>query len=151
MSHNHKKEKNPNWKNGIKINNPKKYYQERYLKNKEKKILAYLKDKKENPEKYKEKAKKYYQKYREKIIEKSKLRQKTEKGKKYKREYNKKPENRMKETIRTKTRRIKKKKGICNKCGNKIETQFHHISFNPNISEELCYKCHLKKHGRKLL
>lgn len=71
----------------------------------------------------------------------------SEKMKEWHREYVKNPEVREKNLARWKTHKKIKKLGICNKCGFQGSTQFHHTSYKPNISVELCKRCHYKEHG----
>lgn len=62
-----------------------------------------------------------------------------------KKAYNK---NKDKFIIRTKTRQENEKKGVCSDCKKAITTEFHHLSYEPNIFIEVCRKCHNKRHGR---
>jgi len=52
--------------------------------------------------------------------------------------------------VRTKTRQNNEKIGKCFDCGKKGKTEFHHLSYEPNIFIELCKRCHYKRHGREL-
>ena len=49
--------------------------------------------------------------------------------------------HRIRVLARRKTRNIGEKDNICFLCESK-ETQFHHLSYSPNISMELCKSCH---------
>jgi len=46
--------------------------------------------------------------------------------------------------VRRLTRGTNKKIGICLMCNEKIKTEFHHFSYEPNVFCELCEKCHLE-------
>lgn len=70
-----------------------------------------------NPDKIREKAKKSYEKDKTKAL------------------------------VRAKTRYCNEKTGICSDCKEKKKTEFHHISYEPNLFIEVCKSCHLKRHG----
>ena len=50
--------------------------------------------------------------------------------------------------VRANTNHQNEKIGICFDCKKKGKTEFHHLSYEPNIFIELCRKCHNKRHGR---
>lgn len=49
--------------------------------------------------------------------------------------------------IRAETRNSNEKTGFCSDCKKERKTEFHHISYKPNIFIELCKECHIKRHG----
>ena len=52
--------------------------------------------------------------------------------------------------VRRLTRKMNKREGFCVICGEEKEvTQFHHISYNPNIFFEICRDCHNIIHNVK--
>ena len=65
---------------------------------------------------------------------------------------NPKKRSKMKDTekaiVRDKTRKQHAKQGICKGCNSKGQTEFHHLSYEPNIFEELCRNCHLAIHSK---
>jgi len=54
----------------------------------------------------------------------------------------------IKGKVRANTNHKNEKTGICFDCKNILKTEFHHLSYKPNIFIELCRKCHNKRHGR---
>jgi len=56
--------------------------------------------------------------------------------------------NRTKALARAKTKYFNEKTGICFDCKKQIKTDFHHLSYEPNIFIEVCRKCHNKRHGK---
>ncbi|HDZ27928.1 MAG TPA: hypothetical protein ENH65_15635 [Candidatus Aminicenantes bacterium] len=67
---------------------------------------------------------------------------------KARRVYNK---DKTKALVRAKTRHYHKKKGLCQKCGLKGKTDFHHPPpMSPDVFVEVCNKCHNEIHGREL-
>lgn len=57
--------------------------------------------------------------------------------------------HREKANARARTRYNQERTGICLDCKRKKKTEFHHLTYKPNIFIEVCKKCHLKRHGRK--
>ena len=78
---------------------------------------------------------KYAHKNKDKIIEKNK------------KQYHK---DKTKALVRAKTFYSNEKTGVCFDCKEKGKTEFHHLSYEPNIFIEVCKRCHNKRHGRKL-
>ena len=64
-------------------------------------------------------------------------------------EYQNIPSVKEMQKIRHKIKRVKKK-GFCDKCGKEGKTQFHHISYVPDVHIELCLLCHNREHKRCL-
>ena len=89
---------------------------------------------KEHPEYQARKVREYAKRNKDKI---------REKGKRY---YER---NKTKAIVRVKTSIYNEKTGICNDCKENGKTEFHHLSYEPNIFIEVCKKCHNKRHGRK--
>ena len=58
------------------------------------------------------------------------------------------PEERLKDIARSKTNYTCKKLGICHDCKTEVKTQWHHLSYEPNIAIEICINCHLKRHRK---
>ena len=85
--------------------------------------------------------KEYYPKYREANRERFRERDKARFSK---------DDERTKNIIRTRTRQSNDKMNICFDCKEKGKTEFHHLSYNPNIFIELCHECHLERHERLL-
>jgi len=56
--------------------------------------------------------------------------------------------DKSKALARAKTRNSNEKTGVCFNCGKKTKTEFHHVSYKPNLFTEVCKKCHNKIHGR---
>lgn len=56
--------------------------------------------------------------------------------------------NKAQALARVNTNHHNKKIGVCSDCKEKGKTEFHHLSYEPNIFIELCKKCHNKRHGR---
>ena len=56
--------------------------------------------------------------------------------------------DKIKGKVRAKTNHDNEKSDICFDCKERGKTQFHHLSYEPNIFIELCKKCHNKRHGR---
>ncbi len=54
--------------------------------------------------------------------------------------------NKIKVYVRELTRHSQKKERICLFCGEDTKTQFHHLSYSPNIFFEVCLGCHEKIH-----
>ena len=69
-----------------------------------------------------------------------------ERSKIYQKHFHRKPENVKKDSVRGKTRYTNEKTGICSDCKREIKTEFHHISYEPNIFIEVCKSCHNKRH-----
>jgi hypothetical protein len=59
-------------------------------------------------------------------------------------------QDKTKALVRNKTANSNERTGVCSDCYNVGKTEFHHISYEPNVFVELCKKCHLKRHGRIL-
>ena len=57
-----------------------------------------------------------------------------------------KGEGRVKFLARQWTNNYQKREGKCFDCKLFIKTQFHHLSYVPNIAIELCKECHLNRH-----
>jgi len=55
--------------------------------------------------------------------------------------------DKTKALIRAKTRHYNERVGFCSDCGKKKKTEFHHISYEPNLFIEVCKSCHIKRHG----
>jgi len=51
--------------------------------------------------------------------------------------------------VRSLTVQQNEKTNICSNCKELGRTEFHHLSYEPNIFVELCKTCHNKIHGRK--
>ena len=89
---------------------------------------------KEHPEYQAKKTREYAHRNKDKIREKAK------------RAYER---NKNRFIIRTKTRQENEKTGICSDCQEVTITEFHHLSYEPNLFIEVCRNCHNKRHGRK--
>ena len=131
----------------------KEYDRRRYLANKESILLKTKKYKEENRELLKQNSKEYYADRKARGIprcEKGKASRewawKTEKGRDYTKKFTSKPINKLKNSIRAKTRNYNLKNGICSRCEMETKTEFHHISYEPNIFEEVCKQCHINQH-----
>ena len=99
----------------------------------------------ENKEKYIKLAKEYYEKNKDKINKRKKAY-----NTQYKRIYRKNnKEAKKRENIRSRCNWNNKKKKICKKCNYKGYTQWHHISYEPEMKVELCKECHKKEHKIK--
>ncbi len=57
--------------------------------------------------------------------------------------------DKTKQLARVKTSQGNEKTGFCHDCNEIEETEFHHLSYEPNIFIELCKECHNKRHGRE--
>ena len=88
---------------------------------------------KENKEKMKEYREKYKQENPDKHKEQSKKYDTTKKDK-------------VKARIRAKTHYYNEKTNVCHDCHEGGKTEFHHISYSPNIFIELCKNCHIRRH-----
>ncbi len=84
--------------------------------------------------------KKYYNKNKNEIIKKM--------VEEYPGKYNTKYAKHQK--IRAKTRYDNEKTGICYDCNELKKTQFHHLSYKPNIFIELCRGCHNERHRKDM-
>jgi len=89
---------------------------------------------KEHPEYQAKKVREYAHRNKDKIKEKAK------------RIYHK---DKTKALVRANTNHRNEKHGKCNNCKQTTKTEFHHLSYTPNIFIEVCRKCHNKIHGRK--
>ena len=96
-------------------------------------------DKKKWSKENKAKMKSYRDKYKKNNPEKSKAQQK---------KYDTTKKDRMKERVRQKTNYHNEKNNVCHDCHESEKTEFHHISYSPNIFIEVCKRCHNKRHGR---
>ena len=101
--------------------------------NRDKERESRRKYKERNSDKVKKSQKKYETRNREKINS-------------YQLEYQKKPEVRKINNVRQNTRYNNEKTGFCQDCHKTTKTEFHHISYNPNLFIELCKKCHILRH-----
>ena len=63
--------------------------------------------------------------------------------------FNYRKNNPIKVKARKKTHILNEKTGICFDCKKQIKTEFHHLSYEPNIFIEVCNKCHNKRHRSK--
>ncbi len=94
--------------------------QKKYQKNNKKKVASMIRDwSHKNKDKVREKAKRVYHK------------------------------DKTKSLVRAKTNYSNEKTGECLDCKLKRKTEFHHLSYEPNIFIEVCRKCHNKRHGRE--
>ncbi len=94
--------------------------QKKYQKNNKKKVASMIRDwSHKNKDKILKKAKKVYHKDKTKAL------------------------------ARAKTSYSNEKTGECLDCGLRGKTEFHHLSYEPNIFIELCKICHNVRHGRK--
>ena len=98
-------------------------------------------DKKKWAKENKDKMRNYRKKYKKNNPETYKEQQK---------KYDTTKKDRIKERVRQKTNYHNEKKKICEDCGYEGTTQFHHISYNPNLFVEVCKSCHLKRHEEDL-
>ena len=57
--------------------------------------------------------------------------------------------DKTKALVRAKTNYSNEKTGECFDCGMNEKTEFHHLSYRPNIFIEVCKKCHNARHGRE--
>lgn len=89
---------------------------------------------KEHPEYQARKVREYSHRNKDKIREKAK------------KVYQK---DKTKMLVRANTNHNNEKTGVCSDCKIKGKTEFHHISYQPNLFIEVCRKCHNKRHGRK--
>ena len=100
--------------------------------------------------KKREKVKEYYYKNRNKVLENRKKRRILEPDyKKYQNNYQNnyhKREGRREYLARMDTYNKNEKTNICYDCKKQIKTQFHHLSYKPNVFIELCKECHIKRH-----
>lgn len=55
--------------------------------------------------------------------------------------------NKNKALVRANTLHNNKKINICSDCNKKGKTDFHHLSYQPNLFIEICKSCHVKRHG----
>jgi len=94
-------------------------------------------NKKEWVKENRDKMRKYRSKYKKENSEKYKEQQK---------KYDSTKKDKVKERIRAKTNYHNEKTGICLDCEKEVATEFHHISYEPNIFIEVCRKCHLLRH-----
>jgi hypothetical protein len=106
-----------------------------YKSNKNILLKAYKKMYNDNKEKlqpiYNARAKEYYKKSKEKILER-------------KRRHNK--EKKDINVVRRLTYK-NERENICSLCHKKGKTDFHHLSYFPNIFVELCKSCHMSMHA----
>jgi len=112
--------------------------------------LAYFKKRyKEKREellkKARERKKKHYIKNKEEYLAKQRKARQSPKYKAYKRDVDARPETKKKQNVRGHTRRNKPKTNTCANCGGN-GTEFHHISYKPPVSVELCKNCHNTEH-----
>lgn len=97
------------------------------------------------------KRKERYQKNKKSIIEKNyEYKRKVgfrypKKLEAYKR-YRSKPENKVKESVRSLSRYRYKKLGVCSDCNSVGKTEFHHYQYTADTIIEVCKKCHYKHH-----
>ena len=54
--------------------------------------------------------------------------------------------DKIKARIRAKTNYHNEKTNVCHDCHEGAKTEFHHISYSPNIFIELCRNCHRRRH-----
>ena len=66
------------------------------------------------------------------------------------RKYDSTKKDKSKANVRAKTNWHNEKTNKCGLCKKIGKTQFHHISYLPNIFIELCIPCHKKQHEEDL-
>lgn len=109
------------------------YNSQKYCDNCKKKVYQDYKNKfkDKNREKIREGDIEYYHKNKKIIIEKQMKRR------------NKNP---IKYKVQQLTWKNNRKENICSKCKKKKDTDFHHLSYEPNKFIEVCRSCHKKIH-----
>ena len=89
----------------------------------------------------KEKMRSYREKYYRNNLEKVRAQQK---------KYDTTKKDKFKARVRQKTNYHNEKTNVCHDCHEGIKTEFHHISYSPNIFIEVCRDCHIRRHEEDL-
>lgn len=96
--------------------------------------------------------KKYHKKYPEKVAKANREYFKRNKKKISKRRVKENQKNREKFNVRCRTgywiRKLRLRKGVCDKCGKEAKLEVHHLSYNPNKFILVCNNCHMAEHGK---
>ncbi len=94
-------------------------------------------DKKQWAKDNKEKMHSYREKYKKNNLEKYKAMQE---------DYDKNRKDKVKARVRQKTNYHNEKNNVCHDCHEGVKTEFHHLSYSPNIFIELCRNCYKSRH-----